>query len=97
MLWLVVRGCLRCLLLPFIKSPQLWCPTPVAGLPITIPVPVSAVSPVRGSSVLSPLRDSDWPVRDDYGVFVFVFPDDDDSFPVFSELTNNNNDGPQWT
>ena len=42
----------------------------VSGLPIpTIPVPVSAVSPVHGSSVLSPLRDSDWPVRDNYVVF----------------------------
>ena len=62
----------------------------------SIPMPVSTVlppTPVLVSAVPSPVShviESDWPVRDDWVVFVFS----DDSFSDFSEPSNNNNDGP---
>ena len=62
-------------------------PPTITSTPVAVPGPSGLVSPV-----LSPGLDlSLEPV-----VFVFVFPDDDDSFSVFSETTNNDNshDGP---
>ena len=92
LLWLVVRGCLRCL------PPQFQCavtavssPIPVAATSVHVPavslssIPVPGVlrSPVPAVVSGSLVRDSD----DSRDFVVFVFSDDS-----FSDLSNNNND-----